>query len=125
MMEAVTQDLKLWGVSAERVHTEAFGPAVSRTVHGSAAQSDGGFDVTFERSGVAARWSGSEAPLLDLAEEYSIAIDFGCRAGSCGTCVTRLLSGSVRYLRQPNVPLQAGEILPCIAVPTEPLRLDV
>jgi ferredoxin len=53
-----------------------------------------------------------------------VAIDFGCRAGSCGTCVTRLLSGSVRYLHQPNAPLEAGEILPCIAVPVEPLSLD-
>jgi hypothetical protein len=30
----------------------------------------------------------------------------------------------VRYLHQPNAPLEAGEILPCVAVPTEPLTLD-
>ena len=125
MMDALTRDLRLWGIPQDRVHTEAFNPAaVSRTVQGAATRSDGGFDVTFERSGVTARSSGPEAPLLDLAEENSIAIDFGCRAGSCGTCVTRLLSGAVRYLHQPNAPLEAGEILPCIAVPTEPLRLD-
>jgi hypothetical protein len=62
---------------------------------------------------------------VELAEEHSVAIDFGCRAGSCGTCVTRLLSGSVRYLHQPNAPLEAREILPCVAVPAEPLTLDV
>ncbi len=48
--------------------------------------------------------------LIELAEEHSVAINFGCRAGSCGTCATRLLS---------------GEVLPCIAVPAEPLVLDV
>ena len=126
MMEAVTRDLEAWGVPADRVHTEAFGPAtVKQAVHGPTAQPDCGFDVTFERSGVTAQWSRCEEPLLELAEEHSVAIDFGCRAGSCGTCVTRLLSGSVRYLHRPNAPLEAGEILPCVAVPTEPLTLDV
>jgi len=45
-----------------------------------------------------------------------VPIDFGCRAGSCGTCVTRILSGAVRYLHQPNAPTEVGEILPCIAL---------
>jgi len=126
MMEAVTRDLEAWGVPTDRVHTEAFGPAtVKQAVHGPTTQPDCGFDVTFERSGVTAQWSRCEEPLLELAEDHSVAIDFGCRAGSCGTCVTRLLSGSVRYLREPNAPLEAGEILPCVAVPAEPLTLDV
>ncbi len=125
MMDSVTQDLQAWGVPTDRVHTEAFGPAtVKQAVRGLTAQPDCGFDVTFERSGITAQWSRCDSPLLELAEEQSVAIDFGCRAGSCGTCVTRLLSGSVRYLHQPNAPLEAGEILPCIAVPAEPLTLD-
>jgi len=80
--------------------------------------------VTFARSGVTALWSRCASPLLELAEEHSVPIDFGCRAGSCGTCVTRILSGAVRYLHQPNAPIEVGEILPCIAVPVEPLILD-
>ena len=125
MMESVTRDLQAWGVPADRVHTEAFGPAtLKQAVRGPTAQPDCGFDVAFERSGVTAQWSQCESPLLELAEEHAVAIDFGCRAGSCGTCVTRLLSGSVRYLHAPNAPLAAGEILPCIAVPAEPLTLD-
>ncbi len=125
MMDSVTRDLQDWGVPADRVHTEAFGPAaVRRTVRGAATQPDCGFDVTFERSGVTAQWSRCDSPLLELAEDHAVAIDFGCRAGSCGTCVTRLLSGSVRYLHPPNAPLEAGQILPCIAVPAEPLTLD-
>jgi ferredoxin len=73
---------------------------------------------------VTALWSRCESPLLEFAEEHSVPIDFGCRAGSCGTCVTRILSGAVRYLHEPNAPIEAGEILPCIAVPVEPLILD-
>lgn len=125
MMASVSGDLEAWGVPADRVHTEAFGPAtVKQSVRGPATQPDCGIEVMFARSGVTTLWSRCGSPLLELAEEHSVAIDFGCRAGSCGTCVTRLLSGTVRYLREPNAPLQSGEILPCIAVPAEPLSLD-
>ena len=125
MMDSVTRDLEAWGVPADRVHTEAFGPAaIKRSVRGPTTQPDCGIEVTFARSGVTALWSQCASPLLELAEEHSVAIDFGCRAGSCGTCVTRRLSGSVRYLHLPNAPLQGDEILPCIAVPSEPLSLD-
>jgi ferredoxin-NADP reductase/MOSC domain-containing protein YiiM len=125
MMDALTQGLDAWGVPAERVHFEAFGPAtVKRAVRGPATQPDCGIDVTFARSGVSALWNRCDAPLLELAEEHAVAIDFGCRAGSCGTCVTRVLSGAVRYLHAPNAPLAAGEALPCIAVPAAPLVLD-
>jgi ferredoxin-NADP reductase/MOSC domain-containing protein YiiM len=125
MMDSVTRDLEAWGVRADRVHTEAFGPAtVKRSVGGKVSQPDCGINVTFARSGVTTLWSRCESPLLELAEEHSVAIDFGCRAGSCGTCVTRLLSGSVRYLHQPNAPLEGDEVLPCVAVPAEPLSLD-
>jgi ferredoxin-NADP reductase/MOSC domain-containing protein YiiM len=126
MMASVTRDLlEAWGVPVDRVHTEAFGPAtVKQSVRGPATQPDCGIEVTFARSGVTTLWSQCQSPLLELAEEHSVAIDFGCRAGSCGTCVTPLLSGTVRYLREPGAPLRSGEILPCIAVPAEPLSLD-
>ena len=125
MMDSVTRDLEAWGVTADRVHTEAFGPAtIKQSLHGPTAQPDCGFDVTFSRSGVTAVWSRCDSPLLEFAEELSVPIDFGCRAGSCGTCVTRILSGAVRYLHQPNAPIEVGEILPCIAVPVEALVLD-
>ena len=61
MMESVTRGLQAWGVPADRVHTEAFGPAtVKQAVGGPTAQPDCGFDVTFERSGVTAQWSRCE-----------------------------------------------------------------
>ena len=125
MMDSVTRDLEARGVPADRVHTEAFGPAtIKQALHGPTAQPDCGFDVTFARSGVTAAWSRCDSPLLEFAEELSVPIDFGCRAGSCGTCVTRILSGAVRYLHQPDAPIEAGEILSCVAVPVEALVLD-
>jgi len=112
-------------VPAERVHTEAFGPAtVKQAARAPHTQPDCGFEVTFARSGLNAQWSRCTSPLLELAEDNSVAIEFGCRAGSCGTCATRLISGSVSYLHEPNAPLAEDEILPCVAVPAEPVTLD-
>jgi ferredoxin len=125
MMGSVIGDLEEWGVRGDRIHTESFGPATfKRSVRGPGSQPDCGIDVTFVRSGATALWRRCESPLLELAEEHSVWIDFGCRAGSCGTCVTRLLSGKVRYLHKPNAPIEGDEVLPCIAVPAEPLSLD-
>src|SRR5262249_47711294 len=48
MMDSVARDLEAWGVTADRVHTEAFGPAtIKQALHGPTAQPDCGFDVTF------------------------------------------------------------------------------
>src|SRR5262249_49283147 len=41
MMDSVARDLEAWGVPANRVHTEAFGPAtIKQTLHGPTAQPD-------------------------------------------------------------------------------------
>jgi ferredoxin-NADP reductase/MOSC domain-containing protein YiiM len=125
MTEELTQGLAEWGVPDHRIHLEAFGPAAvrSRAPQGQ-LQPDCGVDVTFARSGVMTAWSRCDSPLLELAEENGLSIPYGCRAGSCGTCVTTLISGHVEYLEEPGAPLAAGEILPCVAVPTSPVVLD-
>ena len=125
MMGAITEGLDGWGVPAEQIHFEAFGPAtVKRSAAEGAAQPTCGLEVDFARSNVADLWTQCDSPLLELAEENGIEIEFGCRAGSCGTCTTVLLSGSVDYLHRPGAPLAEGEILPCIAVPTSDVVLD-
>ena len=125
MMGAITEGLDGWGVPAEQIHFEAFGPAtVKRSATDSGTQPACGYEVDFARSNIADIWTRCESPLLELAEENGVEIEFGCRAGSCGTCTTVLLSGSVDYLHRPGAPLAEGEILPCIAIPTSDVVLD-
>jgi len=62
--------------------------------------------------------------LLELAEANGVAIDFGCRAGNCGTCVTALKSGEVGYVCEPGAPPDKGSCLACIAVPRGNITLD-
>ena len=62
--------------------------------------------------------------LLELAEANGVAIDFGCRAGNCGTCVTALKAGEVSYVSEPGELPDKGSCLACIAVPKGKITLD-
>ncbi len=51
-------------------------------------------------------------------------IDYGCRAGNCGTCITAIRDGSVDYVVEPGAAPEAGSCLTCISVPKSKLTLD-
>ena len=80
--------------------------------------------MRFSRSGRTLAWDGQDANLLDFAERHSLAVDSGCRSGSCGTCQTRLLSGSVTYADQPDLDILKGHCLLCVCKPQADLVLD-
>jgi ferredoxin-nitrite reductase len=66
--------------------------------------------------------------ILEVAEQAGLNLDSSCRAGSCGTCKQKLLSGAVRYGGDPQAltaeEQAAGYILACIAHPTGQVVVD-
>ncbi|SMF72589.1 hypothetical protein SAMN06265365_13042 [Tistlia consotensis] len=125
MMSSVTADLAEWGIPESAIHFEAFGPAtVKRARPAASAESVTEVEVVFARSGKTARWTAEVGSLLDLAEANGVAIEFGCRAGSCGTCSTALREGEVDYLSRPGSPPERGSCLSCVAVPKGRIVLD-
>jgi ferredoxin len=80
--------------------------------------------VEFNASGKTVSWAADSESLLELAETNGIAIDSGCRAGNCGTCVTAIKSGEVDYINEPGEAPEDGSCLACIAVPKSNLSLD-
>ena len=124
MMAGVSEDLAAWGVPEEDIRTEAFGPAsVKKTETPPPPAGTEEYSIQFSRSGKTLRWTGGEN-LLEFAEENGVVMDFGCRAGSCGTCLTAVKSGSVEYLRKPDTQPESGSCLACMARPTSDLVLD-
>ncbi len=123
MMDALTTGLKAWGVPAERLNYEAFGPlSVKR------APSIGPVtkhQVTFRKSGTTRPWDESCGTLLDLAEQAGIAIPSGCRTGNCGTCLVMMPDGDVTYVQHPGSPPEPRTCLACIAQPKGNVALDV
>lgn len=128
LMQSLVPALQAWGVPAEDVHHEAFGPASVATAAPAARPDPGGASVSvrFTRSGRTLDWRGSEGSLLAFAEAHGIALDSGCRAGGCGACQTRLLSGQVEYAQPPDHTPAPGHCLPCVAspVPGGPVVLE-
>ena len=115
------------------VHLETFGPAsvkkqarpwLKAPSPENAAAAPTGQVVTFARSSKNVTWDGSHDSILELAEANGIELEFGCRAGSCGTCITAVKTGEVGYVEEPGALPESGSCLACIAVPKTDLALD-
>ena len=126
MMEMVTADLREWGVPDEHVHFEAFGPAtVKKVAEKPSDEAAGeGIEVRFARSKKTLQWTPECGSILELAEANGISIDSGCRAGSCGTCLTAVHEGEVKYLSEPEADCDARSCLVCLAQPKTPLVIE-
>ena len=138
-MASMVTGLEQAGVSPDRIHFEAFGPAsakraipeLARTQVGAGVNgTDSGeleavtHEVRFDLSGVTTPWSGNIGSLLELAEAHQVPVESGCRAGNCGSCAMAIKSGKVAYSTPPGAPPPAGVCLPCICVPDGPLVLQ-
>jgi ferredoxin-NADP reductase len=128
MMQSLVPGLREWGVRPEDLHFEAFGPASVRPAlaPGNEPSTTGAaaIEVRFSRSGRTLVWDGQDANLLDFAERHDLALDSGCRSGSCGTCETRLVSGTVDYADKPDHDIRKGHCLPCVGKPGSALVLE-
>lgn len=130
MMNSLFEGLREWGVPEKDINYEAFGPATVQKKKEAdkkdepAPTGDAAFEVKFEKSGTTVAWDPSIGSLLDFAEENGVDIDFGCRAGNCGTCITAIKSGDVDYLSEPGEKPESGSCLACVSVPKGPLVLD-
>jgi uncharacterized protein len=126
MMEALVPALAAWGVPLADIHYEAFGPAsvqLPGTVQAPASLV-AEREVRFQRSGRTLAWDGQDTSLLDFAERHGIAVESGCRSGSCGSCETRLVEGTVQYDHTPDHDVAPGHCLLCVGRPTSVVVLE-
>ncbi|MFQ6370971.1 class I ribonucleotide reductase maintenance protein YfaE [Shewanella sp. YIC-542] len=70
-------------------------------------------------------WQQPHPTLLHALEAKKVRIFSECRSGYCGSCRTRIRSGSVRYLTEPLAALADNECLPCCCVPEGDLDLEL
>jgi ferredoxin-NADP reductase/uncharacterized protein YcbX len=111
------------GVPAGAIHAEVFySPTTAELVAARAPSTDGPHRVT--AGSMAAPWRAESGSILDAVEAAGQDWPSGCRVGACGTCVRRLVSGSVEYLVDPIVPPPSGSILVCCSAPTSDVELD-
>ena len=122
-MQSVYDGLRGLNVADGRIHAEAFGSASLQRSEDDAkraparAVAEEPQPVYFMRSGKEARWEPGSGTLLELAEARGLAPEFSCRHGNCGSCRTKILSGSVAYTKEPTADAADDEALICCAVP--------
>ena len=130
MMESVVGGLHEWGVPEDSVNFEAFGMAtVKKAAKPKPAAEEGAaaapqLAITFDRSGKTLTWNPDAESLLEFAEDNDITMDFACRSGNCGTCLTAIKKGKTETVVAPGFAAEDGSCLTCISVPTDDLVLD-
>ena len=135
-MQAMYLTLRGLGVAKDRIAYEFFGPAtvldtevkpkpVAPTAGASPVPAVRAITVEFRKSGIVVEWDGAAQSLLSFAEDQGLAPEFSCRAGICGTCTSRILSGDVSYFEDPLEDLAQGELLLCCSRPKTAIVLDL
>ena len=124
-----------WGAAADRVHTENFGSAPSRTSgivsgarrppHRPAAPEGTGPLISFARSNLAVRWGAEFHSILELAEACDVPVRWSCRTGVCHTCETGLIGGAVGYEPDPIELPADGAALICCSQPKGDIVIDL
>lgn len=118
MSEAIGVAERL-GWPAETIHFERFGAP--------ALKGDAPFKLIAQRSGRTLE-VGADETILESLERAGIQVQFACRAGSCGSCETRVVSGTPIYrnsIQTAAERAEASRIMPCIDRAKGPLTLDV
>jgi ferredoxin-NADP reductase len=123
-MQSIYDDLRARNIPDARIHAEAFGPAsLLRKVDGPGVApfrrppASTPVHVVFTESMKEARWTPEAGSLLELAEARGLNPDYSCRAGNCGTCRAKLLSGSVTSTQETTAEMADDDVLICCAVP--------
>jgi len=128
-MQAMYDMLHDMGVATDRIQYEFFGPASVLKPKGAvpkvANENPTGPQITFAKSGVTAGWDAESENLLEFAEDQGVMVDYSCRAGTCVTCKTKVLSGTVSYPTPPFEQPEDGFALLCCCLPDGDLELDV
>lgn len=113
-------------MSAERIFSEAFGPAalvrhsrshspfVREPASGQVAEEA---TVRFPGSSVELRWTRSDGTLLEFAEAMGLVPEYGSRNGRCGSRSMRVERGSVIHTTVPDAGVEPGRALICCAAP--------
>ncbi|HJV84225.1 MAG TPA: 2Fe-2S iron-sulfur cluster-binding protein [Noviherbaspirillum sp.] len=132
MMESLVPALADWGVDPDCIHYEAFGPSTVPKLTKASKEPPAPRPaaaalpkVRFAASAIERQWDTRADSLLEFAEDLGLSVPSGCRAGSCGSCQTKIVSGEVETSKEPDFDVTTGCCLLCISKPKSDLVLSL
>jgi vanillate O-demethylase ferredoxin subunit len=127
-MAAVLAMAAQQGWPAGQVHQESFGPAASVAPATRQGPGDGSFEVPLSSSGRVVVVPAGQTVLAALTAA-GVELPSSCEQGVCGTCLTRVLSGTPEHRDQyltPEEQAACDQFLPCCSRSLSPrLVLDL
>ncbi|MBV9075932.1 MAG: pyridoxamine 5'-phosphate oxidase family protein, partial [Methylobacteriaceae bacterium] len=124
-MQSLYDGLRDLDVPDSRIRLESFGPSsVLRRPDAPTADREEAVLVTLARSERTLRWRPQDGSLLDAVEKAGVSALSSCRSGVCGTCATRVVTGTVDYAEPPVHEIAPGEALICVGRPHPGPHLD-
>lgn len=134
-MRDMADALAAVSIPPAHIRTENFGPRESLTpgvlnpqrggAHAPMGPAGTGPRVSFARSGISVNWDDRYGSLLELAEACDVSVRWACRTGVCHTCISRLLSGAVRYDPEPLERPSEDNALICCSRPVDEVTIDI
>lgn len=115
-MDNARRILSTFGVNQDRILQESFGES-KRPAEPRPGEARSVATVVFIHSQKVCEASVGST-LLEVAEKNAVEIPYGCRHGLCGTCVTRVLNGTVQMDAEAGLTAEqknAGYVLPCVS----------
>lgn len=116
MMDNMKLGLMQQGIPLDKIHFERFGVGITSI-------GDEVFSVKLGSNKTITYQK--QRSLLEALEQQGIEIESECRSGECGQCKIKLHRGEIRQLIEPDMDLDAGEILPCCCVPESDLLIGM
>ena len=127
-MDDLVQSLEKAGYQKDRIHWESFGGASPAGTSTEKKKSDNPDSppslIHLAKTGKQIEF-GSARSLSQAIEAAGVMLDLGCRKGSCGSCVAKLLRGKVIYDRTPECHLEGDQVALCTAQPVGDVEIDL
>ena len=124
-MQSAYDMLRGLGISDQRIHAESFGPASLKRQSPSVEQSSqiSEVPVSLAREGLDLMWKPGEESLLEALERAGSSPEFGCRNGSCGSCIVTLKQGELAPGSPQDSPTGPNQALLCQSRPVNDKKL--
>lgn len=121
-MDAVEKTVLGTGVTGDRMHLERFSVAPIEVPVSTDVPVTSAVTIQLDRSTVTVPYRKGNT-VLQTARMAGLRAPASCETGSCGTCIARVVEGSVRMLNNDaldDYEVQEGLILTCQSLPTSP-----